>query len=76
MNLDGTVTAADAADLLIAAAARGAGEDHGLTEAQQAAADVTGDGKFNADDAAEILIYAAYVGAGGELTPKEYFKKD
>ena len=67
-DLDGdtTVNASDAAKVLIAAAAMGAGEASGLTEAQIKAADVNGDGTVNASDAAIILIYAAAVGAGNE----------
>ncbi|MBP0972879.1 MAG: leucine-rich repeat protein [Oscillospiraceae bacterium] len=67
-DLDGdtTVNASDAAKVLIAAAAMGAGEASGLTEAQIKAADVNGDKTVNASDAAIILIYAAAVGAGNE----------
>lgn len=60
----GTVNASDAANVLIAAAAIGAGKDSGLTAAQKKAADVNGDGSINATDAAIILQYAAAVGAG------------
>ncbi|MCR4647220.1 MAG: leucine-rich repeat protein [Oscillospiraceae bacterium] len=63
---DGIVNASDAAKVLIAAAAMGAGEASGLTDAQMTAADVNGDGIVNASDAAIILIYAAAVGAGQE----------
>lgn len=72
-NRDGTVTASDAADLLIASAASGAGAQATLTDEQISNADVNGDSDTNAGDAAEILIYAAYIGAGGTLLPMEYF---
>ncbi|MBP0973723.1 MAG: leucine-rich repeat protein [Oscillospiraceae bacterium] len=67
-DLDGdtTVNASDAAKVLIAAAAMGAGEASGLTEAQIKAADVNTDNTVNASDAAIILIYSAAVGAGDE----------
>ncbi len=61
---DGIVNASDAARVLIAAAAMGAGDSSGLTDAQMTAADVNNDGTVNASDAAIILIYAAAVGAG------------
>ena len=64
LDNDGIVNASDAAKVLIAAAAMGAGEASGLTDAQMTAADVNGDGTVNASDAAIILIYAAAVGAG------------
>ncbi|MBQ7013593.1 MAG: leucine-rich repeat protein [Oscillospiraceae bacterium] len=69
---DGTVDASDAAMLLVAAAAQGAGEAHGLTDEQTAAADLNADGTFDAIDAAYILQYAAYAGAGGEMTLEEF----
>ena len=64
VNGDGTVNASDAAQILIAAAAVGAGGKSGLTEQQSRAAEVNGDGQINASDAAVVLIYAAAVGAG------------
>ncbi|MCR4644392.1 MAG: dockerin type I repeat-containing protein [Oscillospiraceae bacterium] len=65
-DLDGdtTVNASDAAKVLIDAAAMGAGEASGLTEAPIKAADVNKDDTVNASDAAIILIYSAAVGAG------------
>ncbi|MBP0972881.1 MAG: leucine-rich repeat protein [Oscillospiraceae bacterium] len=66
LDNDTTVNASDAAKVLIAAAAMGAGEASGLTEAQIKAADVNSDGTVNASDAAIILIYSAAVGAGQE----------
>ncbi|MBE6851735.1 MAG: hypothetical protein E7504_08450 [Ruminococcus sp.] len=74
VNTDGVTDATDAAMILVAAAAQGAGAEHGLTEAQAAAADVSGDGSFDATDAAMVLQYAAYVGAGGDLSIDEFFK--
>ena len=64
VNGDGVINASDAALVLIAAAAMGAGEGSGLTDAQMTVADVNTDGIVNASDAAIILIYAAAVGAG------------
>lgn len=64
LNADGIVNAADAADLLIAAAAVGAGSDPGLTSLQCAECDVNGDGTFDSADAAELLIYSASAAAG------------
>lgn len=61
---DGTVNAADAAAILIAAAKIGAGEPPGLTTEQENTADLDDDGSINAADAAIILQYAAAVGAG------------
>ena len=62
---NGSVNATDAALLLVAAAAEGAGEAHDLTKEQAGYADVNGNGQFEATDAALILMYAAYQGAGG-----------
>lgn len=64
LNDDTNIDASDAAMILVAAAAVGAGEDSGLFSAQEAAADVDSDGTFNAIDAAYILQYAAAAGAG------------
>ena len=66
VNGDTTINASDAANVLIASAAAGAGGELGLTEAQIKAADVNNDTTVNASDAAIILIYAAAVGAGQE----------
>ena len=73
LNADNTVNASDAAIVLIASAAVGAGDTSKAIPAEQA--DVTGDGTVNASDAAKILIYAAAVGAGYEGTVTEYFAK-
>ncbi len=64
LNGDGDVNAADAADLLISAAAAGGGTDPGLTSLQMACADLNGDGTYNSSDAADILTYAAAAAAG------------
>ena len=69
---DSKVDSSDAADLLIALAKMGAGEDAGLTDAQKAAADADGNGELNAADATVILQYAAFLGAGGEGTLQEF----
>ena len=64
VNGDAVINASDAAVVLIAAAALGAGNDAGLTEVQKQAADVNKDSSINASDAAIVLIYSAAVGAG------------
>lgn len=64
LNADGIVNAADAADMLIAVAAAGAGSDPGLTTLQCAECDANGDGAFDSADAADILVYAANAAAG------------
>ncbi|MBP0973760.1 MAG: phage tail family protein [Oscillospiraceae bacterium] len=64
VNEDGVINASDAALVLIAAAAIGAGEDPGLTERQLIEADINKDGVINATDAAIILQIAAANGAG------------
>lgn len=72
LNGDEAVNASDAASVLIAAAAVGAGSDSGLLPVQKASADLNGDGAFNASDAAVILQYAAYVGSGNTGTIEEF----
>ncbi len=67
-NQDNVIDAVDAAEILTAAPAEGAGSDSGFVNGQRHAADVNADGMFNAQDAALILQYAAYAGAGGELS--------
>ena len=64
LNADGQANAADAAELLIAAAALGAGSDPGLTSLQAAEADLNGDGLYNSADASELLRFAAISAAG------------
>ncbi len=71
-NRDGSCDASDAAMVLVAAAAVGAGNESGLTAEQEADMDVDFDGDFDAADAAIILTYAAYIGSGGTLTLPEY----
>ena len=69
VNLDGKVTAEDAAQILIYAAAMGAGEPGVLNPEAEAiamqAADTNGDGMVNAEDAANVLLFAAAQGADG-----------
>ena len=72
VNGDGAVNASDAAVVLIASAAMGAGRSSGLSSAQLQAANVNGDSAVNATDAAVILIYAAAAGAGSNQTLEEY----
>ena len=74
LNGDNTVNASDAAQVLIAAAAIGAGQDPGLTESQMSVADVNGDKTINASDAAVILIYAAAIGAGQDVKLTDFVK--
>ncbi|MBR2912446.1 MAG: leucine-rich repeat protein, partial [Oscillospiraceae bacterium] len=68
------INATDAAMVLSAAAAVGAGVDSGLTEEQMKAADVDGNGSFDASDASYILAYAAYTGAGGADSLDEFLE--
>lgn len=72
MNKDGAINASDAAQILIAAANVGAGNESGLNNGQTYAADINNDSTFNAVDAARVLMYAAYVGSGGEQSFEEY----
>lgn len=72
VDLDGAVTASDAARILIFAAQSGAGEPAAMTDPENEAfaeflGDVNGDGstcEVNASDAACVLIYAAIKGSG------------
>lgn len=64
VNLDGSINAKDATEILIAAAKAGTGQDIGLTDVRQKAADVNSDGSINAMDANWILRYSAAVGTG------------
>ncbi len=74
VNEDGDVDATDAANILVAAAAVGAGGDSGFTETQAKNADVNGDGTFNSQDAANVLQYAAAAGSGFEGSLEEFMK--
>ncbi len=76
VDVNGIVDATDAADLLVAAAAIGAGNDSRLDAAQTANADVDGNGVLDATDAAWILRYAAYIGTGGDSTMEEFFAQN
>ncbi len=78
-NLDGSVDAVDAAQILVYAAAAGAGTESHLysdTDTQKEAfahflADVNGtaaDSSLDATDAAAILVYAAQSGSGKDIT--------
>ncbi len=78
-NMDGTTDAKDAAEILVYAAAVGAGtkkplysdENETLEEFAFTLADVNGTGdaqsSLDATDAASILVYAAAVGSGKEV---------
>ncbi len=72
VNEDGDVDATDAAKILVAAAAVGAGGDSGFTETQAKNADVNGDGTFNSQDAANVLQYAAAAGSGFEGSLEDF----
>lgn len=61
---DGAVTAADAALILSAASAIGAGGASGLTPEQEVLADVNRDGSITAADAAILSEFTTAVGAG------------
>lgn len=64
-NMDGETNALDAADVLIYAAACGAGEDvSDYDSAWIYCADINYDGKVNANDAASMLVISANQGAG------------
>ena len=64
MNHDNVVDAADAAEILKAAANLGAGYVSGLSPELEKAADVNGDSHIDAADSAIILAYAAGKGSG------------
>ncbi len=65
VNGDAEINAMDATEILIYAAAVGAGGEATLTDGQLSAADVNADAERNAMDATKILMYAAEAGAGG-----------
>lgn len=75
LNGDDIINASDAAMILIAAAAIGAGQDPGLTEEQGSIADVNGDDTINASDAVIVLIYGAAIGAGQDVKLTDYINK-
>ncbi len=72
LNTDAKVDAVDAAMLLVASAAKGAGAPTELSNVQEASADVDGSGDYDAGDASLILQYATYVGSGGDASFKDY----
>ncbi len=74
LNGDDKVDASDAAMILTAAAAVGAGSASGLTAEQEENGDIDKGGSFNAADAAVILDYAAYTGSGGTKTLSQYLR--
>ena len=65
VNGNGAVNAEDAAEILIFAAARGAGESYESETFHPEFADVDGNGIIDAADATNVLIYAATVGSEG-----------
>ena len=75
LTKDDTVSAEDAAEVLVAAAKIGSGASDVLSAELLASADVNGDGAADASDASQILQYAAAVGSGSDATPWEYFGK-
>ncbi|MCR4643795.1 MAG: dockerin type I repeat-containing protein, partial [Oscillospiraceae bacterium] len=76
LNADSIANSSDAAQILIAAARIGAGEDSGLTDDQKNAADVNADGSINASDSAILLQYAAAAGAGSFAGNLETYVKE
>lgn len=68
LNFDREVNANDAAMVLVAAVASGAGEESGLTALQTAVGNVNQNAEPDAVDAALILQYAAAAGAGEPVT--------
>ncbi|MBR3800054.1 MAG: cellulose-binding protein CttA-related protein [Bacteroidales bacterium] len=78
-NLDGTADAKDAAEILVYAAAIGAGQDAKLYQSDNESleafafylADVNGTQSTDATDAASILQYAAAAGSGKPVNWKE-----
>lgn len=64
VNRDGSISASDAADILIESSLRGSGAGGTFDSEQCIAADVNTDSEINASDAADILMYAANVGSG------------
>ncbi len=71
LNGDGVVDATDAAIILEAATAVGAGESTGLTLMQEVLADVDRDGTITATDASIVTSFATAVGTGQyENTPE------
>ncbi len=72
LNADGEVDANDAAMLLVAAAAKGAGSPSGLSAEQETVADADSSGDYNATDAALILQYAAGAGISGVGSFREF----
>jgi len=51
------------------------GEAIQLTESQQKAADINGDGKIDASDATVILQYYSYLSTGGKDYLTEFLEK-
>lgn len=72
LDQSGAADAADAAMILVAAAAIGSQNPSGLTAEQEAAADLNGDGKIDAVDASIVLQYATYIGTGGTMSLDEF----
>ena len=56
VNNSGKLEATDATKVLVAYASMNAGQESGLTAAEEIAADLTGDGKLSASDASLILV--------------------
>lgn len=65
VNGDGTVDAMDASEILLYAAALGAGETYDTSGMIVTNADIDGNGTIDAVDASNVLIYAAIAGAEG-----------
>lgn len=67
VDLDGKISAYDAALTLAEYAAGSAQKPSELEENQRLAADVDGDGKITAGDAGAILSYYTYLASGGKI---------
>lgn len=75
VDMDDSVTATDAAMILSAAAAIGAGEDPGLTAEQLDRADADRDGEITSSDALLVQDYVASCGAGDYANTAEGWVK-
>ena len=77
--MDGIITGSDATWALQAYTLLSSDKDHGLTEAQFKAADVTGDGIITGSDATIILNYYTYLSSvnadENPLSIEEWMKK-
>jgi len=75
MDRNSVVNAIDAANILTASAAKGAGKATGLTAEQERDADVNGDGDFDSQDASIILYYGAKAAIDFKGSIREFVAK-